>query len=85
MLYCYCCNTTFETPKMVPESRGEFWGIPCWEDMAYCPNCDGDEIEEIPVGEEDKYQSIAYICHSKGMDFDEALEYYEENCDNVEA
>lgn len=48
------CGAVFEHPKMVPESRGEFWGVPCWENMYYCPvcgddcfdECDDEEVEE---------------------------------------
>lgn len=39
---CCDCGKTFNVPKLVEESRGEFWGAPCYETMVYCPYCMGD-------------------------------------------
>ena len=56
------CGCEFDEPEVVKESRGEFWGVPCWEDMYYCPAChdscfeeieDEDEEEDDEYGEED--------------------------------
>ena len=48
---CCDCGRTFDEPKEVQESRGEFWGSPCWETMYYCPYCNGD-YEENTEGRE---------------------------------
>lgn len=45
MFRCEACGALFEVPKMIPESRGEFWGIPCHEDVAYSPCCEDDFVE----------------------------------------
>ena len=45
--YCHECNKHFDFPKMVSESRGEFWGMACSETVAYCPHCGGWEFEEV--------------------------------------
>ena len=54
---CLDCGCNFDTPQVVKESRGEFWGIPCCEAMSYCPSCgsesfwEADEVEEEEVEE----------------------------------
>lgn len=50
---CLDCGKTFDSPKVVEESRGEFWGAPCWETVAYCPYCMGDFEEYKPEEEEE--------------------------------
>ena len=57
------CGAIFEEPDWVEESRGEFWGMPAYERMAYCPHCGDDCFSEIkfydvydtPVAEYDTY------------------------------
>lgn len=39
---CLDCGKEFDYPKIVEEPRGEFWGMPCTESVAYCPFCGGD-------------------------------------------
>lgn len=46
---CYNCKELFDYPKRVPESRGEFWGMPAYEDMYYCPRCGSDDWDEEEV------------------------------------
>jgi hypothetical protein len=55
MVKCYDCGRVFEESelKAVNESRGEFWGAPCYETMYYCPFCGGDSIEDYKEDEED--------------------------------
>lgn len=55
MLKCNDCGCEFENPKVVYESRGEFWGAPAYEAVGYCPNCGSDYYEEYDGegGEED--------------------------------
>ena len=42
---CYECQQEFDRPKYVQESRGEFWGMPAFETMAYCPHCGSDAFD----------------------------------------
>lgn len=49
MYKCFDCGYEFDEPITWQESRGEFWGAPCYETVCGCPNCKG-EYEE--VGEE---------------------------------
>ena len=39
---CWDCGKYFNEYEEVREDRGEFWGIPCFETVAYCPYCGGD-------------------------------------------
>ena len=45
MYKCDCCGKLFETPKMIAESRGEYWGVPCYEKIAVSPCCEEDVKE----------------------------------------
>ena len=49
---CLDCGRIFDSPKVVEESRGEFWGMPCTETMYYCPYCGGD-IDYVELLEEE--------------------------------
>jgi len=44
MLRCEDCGERFSSPKMVSESRGEFWGSPAYEEVPYCPYCGSDDF-----------------------------------------
>lgn len=54
---CYDCKREFDEPKRVEESRGEFWGMPAYETMYYCPYCGGDfdEVHVVEDAEEEDY------------------------------
>ena len=45
---CLECGKTFDEPVCWREGRGEFWGVPCYEDMSGCPYCYGgyEEVDE---------------------------------------
>ena len=49
MYKCIECDTVFEEGEEAEweESRGEFWGVPCFEKMTGCPKCKGDYGEVI--------------------------------------
>ncbi len=62
---CERCGSKFETPVLEKEreDRGEFWGVPCFEEVVYafCPDCGADEdwIEENMVSDDDEaYEEI---------------------------
>lgn len=69
MFYCPSCGKTFEYPKVVKEYRGEFWGMPAYEDMYYCPECGDDDYDEIkcmdaygnPIYLHDYYYEVQYV------------------------
>ena len=57
MLKCRDCRCEFEEPHRVQEDRGEFWGVPAFETMYYCPFCgseDFGELDEILMEEEEE-------------------------------
>ena len=43
-LKCLECGNVFDDDEISywSESRGEFWGEPCSEEMSGCPYCGGD-------------------------------------------
>ncbi len=45
MYKCDCCGKLFEEPKMIAESRGEYWGMSCYEKIAVSPCCEEDFTE----------------------------------------
>lgn len=47
---CVNCGRIFEEDDIVrkEESRGEFWGMPCYETMYYSPCCK-DDFEELDM------------------------------------
>ncbi len=53
MLKCDWCGGIFEYPHVVSEYRGEFWGMPAYEDIAYCPYCGSSEIDEVQNDDEE--------------------------------
>lgn len=46
---CRDCGEYCDEPRYVEEDRGEFWGIPCTERIAYCPHCEYGEIDDADV------------------------------------
>ena len=47
---CVECGNVFEEGEEVrwKEARGEFWGVPSYENMSGCPICKGDYKETTP-------------------------------------
>ena len=45
---CCDCGAVFDEEEAgtYTESRGEFWGSPCYETMLCCPECGCEEIYE---------------------------------------
>lgn len=73
MYKCLDCGHIFEEGEESKwsESRGEFWGEPCTEEMSGCPLCDGDYEE-------------AFTCEICGSEYteDELFGGVCENCIN---
>ena len=55
---CIDCEQEFDEPEKVQESRGEFWGMPAYETVYYCPYCGGDvaDNDEEDYDEEEEYE-----------------------------
>lgn len=51
-MICNNCGKTFDEPASWRESRGEFWGSPCYETLYGCPFCGDEDIEEEPEEDE---------------------------------
>lgn len=51
---CYDCGKYFNKPKEVEEYMGEFWGVPAYDKIPYCPFCNGDfgYAEDVEKDEE---------------------------------
>lgn len=46
---CRNCGEGFDDPDVVEEDRGEFWGMPAYEEMWYCPCCGSDDFDEAEI------------------------------------
>lgn len=47
MYKCNDCGRVFDEPHTWKESRGEFWGQPCYETLSGCPYCESGDIDEV--------------------------------------
>ena len=81
MFKCTACGELFETPKMISESRGEFWGIPCCEDVPVSPCCDDDFVEVKEYHAEGKVYALIDDEMHQVADFEG--EYTVENEDEL--
>ena len=47
MFICVDCGHIFSEDEVGvwEESRGEYWGFPCSEEMCGCPRCKGDYVK----------------------------------------
>lgn len=52
MFRCCNCGKLFDWPVEERESRGEYWGVPCFETVYYSPCC-MDDFEEVEEGQDD--------------------------------
>lgn len=52
---CCDCGAIFDEESVGTshESRGEYWGVPCYEDVSVCPECGSDCYEEYFEEDED--------------------------------
>lgn len=58
MLVCQDCGCLFDSPKIIKESRGEFWGMPCYEDVSVCPSCGSDDFNLRSAHNDDDQEDI---------------------------
>ena len=68
MFRCYDCGEKFEEPKIEYEDRGEFWGMPAFEPMAYCPCCGSDDFDDM------RDFNYKWFAHCQGVEYDEEME-----------
>ena len=47
MFRCNDCENEFYEPEIIKEYRGQFWGMPAYEDVYCCPFCQSDDYEEV--------------------------------------
>ena len=77
---CLECGHIFEEGEQArwSESRGEYWGSPCSENMSGCPRCKGDYEETTPCeicGSEHLEDELnGGVCH-------ECIDEYRKNFD----
>ena len=47
MFICLDCGHIFDDDEVAvwQESRGEYWGVPCYETVSGCPCCNGDYVK----------------------------------------
>ena len=55
------CGCEFDEPEAVQESRGEFWGMPAYETMYYCPACGDTCFDEITDDDEEENEDDYYV------------------------
>jgi hypothetical protein len=55
-LICVDCGAILDEDDLVPvrESRGEFWGMPCSEELGGCPKCRCVDFEEYDEYDDDE-------------------------------
>lgn len=90
MYKCLECGEVFEEPYYWSESRGEFWGFPCSEEVSGCPHCKGDyeEVEECGVcGEyffaDELHGGVCRGCIKEQADFNICYKIGADNPENV--
>lgn len=68
-LICLNCGHIFdeEDTTVWNESRGEFWGDPCYEPMSGCPKCRSVYAETYECDECGKYIVGTYIKTENGQ------------------
>lgn len=54
MYKCCNCGKSFKEPKIIAEYRGEFWGMPCFEDEEVSPCCEDAFVDIDKEKEEEK-------------------------------
>lgn len=51
MFKCRDCGEYFDEYDEEREYRGEFWGMPAYENMCYCPYCGSEDFDESDIVE----------------------------------
>lgn len=87
MYKCVDCGHLFEQGEEAvwSESRGEFWGSPCSEEVSGCPICKGGYEEVTPCEKCETYcfsdeltDGMCDNCILDAITYQNALEYFEQ-------
>lgn len=46
---CRDCGNYFDSPATEQEDRGEYWGMPAFETMYYCPFCGSEDFDDAGI------------------------------------
>lgn len=92
MYKCTECGAVFEEPKTWWESRGEFGGSPCSEEMSGCPNCGECGYEEAEQCEfcekyfleDELHGGVCEDCIKERSDFNTCYEIGANNPETIE-
>lgn len=49
---CDNCGREFEMPVTIKEYRGEYFGMPAYEEIWVCPHCEDNNFYEVEEEEE---------------------------------
>lgn len=68
MYCCIECGHIFDDDEIATwrESRGEYWGSPCYESMSGCPCCKGDYVKTYKCDCCEKWIDGLYIKLNSG-------------------
>lgn len=68
---CLECGHVFDEEDIVrwQESRGEYWGAPCYETVTGCPACRGDYVETYRCSCCDEWIADDYVKIETGERF----------------
>lgn len=90
MFKCCECGEVFEEAFFWNESRGEYWGFPCSEQMSGCPSCKGgfEEAEECEICGKyflptELHGGVCDECIKENSDFDICYEIGTENPETI--
>ena len=89
-LKCNDCGHIFEDEEQARwnESRGECFGVPCWEEFIGCPLCRGDYCEAeqcegcgqwFNKGDSELFNGLCKKCISEQISYKTFFNYCEEN------
>ena len=60
---CRDCGCLFDEPNVVHESRGEYWGVPSYEDMWYCPHCGSEDFDYTSTVEREEGKASGVVVN----------------------
>lgn len=68
MWICTECRHIFDDDDVAiwEESRGEYWGMPCYEEVSGCPRCKGDYVKTYRCSCCDEWLEGPYIKTDNG-------------------
>ena len=60
---CLECQHVFDEDEIATweEDQGEYWGVPCYEELCGCPKCGGSFVETYQCDSCDEWINGPYI------------------------